>query len=261
MAFSTDNIEMLAYVSAKEGNCSQNWPMQPLEENECGSLWLWVSSWLLGSGARNMNNKGKNRQSGCRCVENGHTSKDTIKIMKGQPLEKRDSWCCTYEIPFDRETAHRVGNGIWLVIPGAPLCAVMRNFCRGRNCRPGINSSPCNICIHQNPLFVTYALFSPVRRRYICSKVANVSQHSMPASRRHQGVVGAVTDFRLQLWGSCSPMSANSSKNCEVVSPRNVMGSIHKVSPTWLPKYELDKGEANGHANIHGEVPRGTQGC
>lgn len=36
----------------------------------------------------------------------------------------------------------------------------------------------------------------------------------------------------------------------EIVSPRNVRSHTHKVSPTWLPKLELNKGDVNRHANM-----------
>lgn len=123
-----------AVYMPKEEAVLQSQAMKPLEDSKCGSLWLWVSWWWLSSGSRSMNDKGKNRQSRCRCVENFPTSKDTIKIVKVQPPGKQReiAVCHTSEISFSGGSCMPGRNGIWLVIPGALLCAVMRNVSKGR---------------------------------------------------------------------------------------------------------------------------------
>lgn len=40
---------------------------------------------------------------------------------------------------------------------------------------------------------------------------------------------------------------------CEVIFPSNVVNYTSKVSPTWLPKHEMNKDDANGHTNWMGK--------
>ncbi|CAO2624206.1 hypothetical protein LEMLEM_LOCUS18251, partial [Lemmus lemmus] len=40
---------------------------------------------------------------------------------------------------------------------------------------------------------------------------------------------------------------------CEIVSPCNIRSCTHKVSPTCLPKCELNKGDPNEHAELDRE--------
>lgn len=34
------------------------------------------------------------------------------------------------------------------------------------------------------------------------------------------------------------------------VSPRNLINIIHRVSATWFPKQEMNKGNSNKHTNV-----------
>ena len=40
----------------------------------------------------------------------------------------------------------------------------------------------------------------------------------------------------------------------EILSPNNCSGSIHNVSPMWLPTHELTKDDTNRHGNMSVEM-------
>jgi hypothetical protein len=44
---------------------------------------------------------------------------------------------------------------------------------------------------------------------------------------------------------------------CETVSLRNIKSSLHKVSPTGLPRHNLNQGYTNRPAKVGGESRRG----
>jgi len=97
-----------------------------------------------------------------------------------------------------------------------------------------------SFCINRGYIYICLHVYIPTDN-FLC--LYTITPIPVLSLEKH---FGSRSGKMVRIWdqGVCS----------EILSPRNVRSYTHKVSPTWLPKHELNREDSNKHANVDREA-------